>query len=191
MPGLDLDDAWEGFFLDRKYIAYWTDQRSTTHPIETPVPDTDSVGANFDMISYAKGASVLRQIEFRLGEDVFQRGINIYLKRHAEGNAELQDFVDALAEASGINLDGWANEWLYTAGANTIEARYSCVDGSITDFVLLQSAPADYPILRTQKVQVGLLRDIDGIVVTDEVISVTYSGASTSVVDAIGRQGLS
>ena len=184
---LGLDDAWEGFFLDRKVVAYWTDQRSTTHPVETPVPDTESVGANFDMISYAKGASVLRQIEFRLGEDVFRQGINTYLKRYAESNAELQDFVDALAEASGSNLDLWAKEWLHTAGANTIEARFSCVNGAITNFVLLQSAPADYPILRTQKVLVGLLRDIEGVVVTDEVVPVTYSGASTSLTDAIGK----
>ena len=184
---LGLDDAWEGFFLDRKYVAYWTDQRSTTHPVETPVPDTESVGANFDMISYAKGASVLRQIEFRLGADVFQQGITTYLKRHAEGNAKLEDFVGALAEASGTDLDVWANEWLHTAGANTIEAQYSCVDGAITDFVLLQSAPADYPVLRTQKVQVGLLRDIEGVVVIDDVVPVTYSGESTSVADAIGK----
>ncbi len=184
---LGLDDAWEGFFLDRKYVAYWTDQRKTTHPVETPVPDTESVGANFDMISYAKGASVLRQIEYRLGADVFRQGINTYLKRHAEGNAKLEDFVGALAEASGTNLDNWANEWLYTAGANTIEARYSCVDGAITDFVLLQSAPADHPILRTQKVQVGLLRDIDGVVVIDDVVPVTYSGESTPVTDAVGK----
>lgn len=183
---LGLDDAWLGFFLDRKYVAYWTDQRSTTHPVETPVPDTDSVGANFDMISYAKGASVLRQIEYRLGEDVFRQGINIYLRRYAEGNAQLQDFVGALAEAAGMDLDNWADEWLHTAGANTIEAQFTCTDGEITDFSLLQTAPADYPILRTQKVLVGLLRDVNGIVVTDSVIPVTYSGALTKVPEANG-----
>jgi len=184
---LNIDDSWEGFYLDRKYVAYWTDQRSTTHPIETPVPDTDSVGANFDSISYAKGAAVLRQIEFRLGRDTFRRGINVYLERHAEGNAKLTDFVNALAEASGTNLDDWAQEWLHTAGANTIEALYSCTDGLVTDFVLQQSAPDDYPILRTQRVQVGFFRDVDGVVVTDEVIPVTYSGASTSVPGAFGK----
>ncbi len=184
---LGIDDAWEGFFLDRKYRAYWLDQRSTTHPVETPVADTESVGANFDMISYAKGAAVLRQIEFRLGADVFRRGINTYLERHAEGNAELQDFVAALAEASGTDLDNWAHEWLHTAGANTVEARYSCTDGLVTEFALLQSAPDEYPLLRTQKVQVGFFRDVDGVVVTDEVIAVTYSGASTSVPDAFGK----
>ncbi len=118
---------------------------------------------------------------------MFRQGINTYLERHAEGNATLEDFVGALAEASGTDLGLWAQEWLHTAGANTIEAQYSCVDSTITDFVLLQSAPADYPILRTQKVQVGLLRDIEGVVVTDEVIPVTYSGESTSVTDAIGK----
>lgn len=184
---LDIDDAWQGFFLDRKYIAYWTDQRSTTHPVETPVADTDSVGANFDMISYAKGAAVLRQIEFRLGQDVFRRGITTYLKRHAEGNATIQDFVAALAEESGADLEDWAHEWLYVAGPNTIEARFSCTDDKVTEFALLQSAPAEYPILRTQKVQVGMFRDVDGMVVTDEVIPVTYSGASTAVADAVGK----
>jgi aminopeptidase N len=161
----DIDDAWQSFFLDRKYLAYWTDQRSTTHPVETPVPDTDSVGANFDMISYAKGAAVLRQIEYRLGAETFRHGINLYLRRHAEGNTELDDFVAALAEASATNLDEWAQQWLYTAGANTIEARFECTDDKLQHFELLQSAPDEYPILRTQKVQVGLLRNVDGVVV--------------------------
>ncbi len=181
------NDAWQKFYLDRKYVAYWTDQRSTTHPVETPVPDTDSIGANFDMISYAKGAAVIRQIEFRLGEDIFRRGINTYLNRYAEDNAKLADFVGALAEEAGTNLDDWAQEWLHTAGANTIEAQFTCIDGVITDFVLAQSAPADYPILRTQKVLVGLLRDVDGVVVTDNVIPVTYSGALTEVTEAYGK----
>ncbi|MCH8867776.1 MAG: aminopeptidase N, partial [Proteobacteria bacterium] len=184
---LDIDDAWEGFYLDRKYAAYWADQRSTTHPVDTPVADTDSVGANFDSISYAKGAAVIRQLEFRLGHDAFQRGINKYLERHAEGNANLQDFVGALEEASGVELQIWADEWLYTAGANTIEAQFTCADGKVTEFALLQTAPADYPILRTQKIQVGFFRDIDGVVVRDEVLPITYSGTSTELPEAIGK----
>jgi aminopeptidase N len=184
---LEVADAWEGFFLDRKYVAYWTDQRRTTHPVETPVPDTDSVGANFDMISYAKGAAVIRQIEFRLGEEIFRKGINTYLGRHAEGNAELGDFVAALAEAAGTDLDQWAEEWLHTSGANTIEAQFTCTDGQVSDFALAQTGPADYPILRTQKVLVGLLRDVDGVVVTDSVIPATYSGALTKVPAANGK----
>ena len=184
---LGINDAWEGFFLDRKFRAYYADQRSTTHPVDTPVPDTDSIAANFDMISYAKGASVLRQIEFRLGESAFQRGVSTYLKRHAEGNAQLQDFVGALAEASATDLTQWANEWLYTAGANTIEAKYACTNGHVTDFALLQTAPEDQAIMRTQKVQVGFFLNIDGTVVTDEIIPVTYSGAMTKVPDAIGK----
>ncbi|MGB5345214.1 MAG: aminopeptidase N [Woeseia sp.] len=182
-----IDDAWVSFYLDRKYVAYWTDQRSTTHPVETPVADTDSVGANFDMISYAKGAAVLRQIEYRLGADTFRRGINIYLKRHATGNTELADFVAALAEASGTDLDAWAQEWLFTAGANTLEAQFNCAAGVVTDFALLQSAAADHPLLRTQKVQVGLLRERDGVVVVDTVLPVIYSGARTALPEAIGK----
>ena len=181
------DNPWHSFYLDRKYVAYWTDQRSTTHPVDTPVADTDSVGANFDMISYAKGAAVLRQIEFRLGKDVFRQGITAYLQRHAQGNAVLADFVDALATAADTNLDDWAMEWLHTAGANTIEAQYTCDDGLVTEFALAQTAPPDYPLLRSQKVQVGLYRDIDGVVVTEHVLPVTYSGALTQLPEAVGK----
>lgn len=184
---LGFDDSWDGFFQDRKFAAYWADQRRTTHPVETPVPDTDSVGANFDAISYAKGAAVIRQIEFRLGEEQFRHGIGDYLARHAEANATLQDFVDALAGAADTDLDEWAQEWLFTAGANTIEVQFSCTDGVVNELSLLQTAPADYPFLRTQKVQVGLFRDIDGIVTTDAIIPVTYSGASTNVPEAAGK----
>lgn len=182
-----IDDAWQGFFLDRKYVAYWTDQRTTTHPVEPQVADTDSVSANFDMISYAKGASVLRQIEYRLGEDTFEQAIKTYLKRHAMGNTELDDFIAALSEASNTDLNQWAHEWLFTAGANTIEAQYECSEGRVTTFSLAQTAPAEYPILRTQKIQVGFFRDVDGVVVTDAVLPVTYSGASTSIPEAEGK----
>lgn len=185
--GLEGENAWHNFYLDRKYVAYWTDQRITTHPIETPVADTDSVGANFDMISYAKGAAVLRQIEFRLGKEVFRDGIHNYLVQHRESNAVLQDFVSALGNAAETDLDTWAEEWLYTAGANTLEAKFACEDGVVTEFSLQQSAPAEHPILRTQKVKVGMYRDIDGVVVTDNVITVTYSGKETEVADAVGE----
>jgi aminopeptidase N len=185
--GNSSNNPWHNFFLDGKYIAYWTDQRRTTHPVETPVADTDSIEANFDMISYAKGASVLRQIEYRLGKEVFRKGINTYLTRHAEGNAVLQDFVSALEAAANTNLDDWAMEWLYTAGANTVEAQYSCVDDRVTEFALAQTAPPGYPILRTQKVQVALLRDVDGAVITEHVLPVTYSGALTALPEAIGK----
>ena len=180
-------DKWQTFFIDRKYYAYWTDLRSTTHPVEASIPDSDAIGANFDMISYAKGGSVLRQIEFRIGEEAFRRGITIYLKRHAEGNATLDDLVAALEEASGIELSDWAHEWLYTAGPNTIEAQFACTDGRISEFALHQTAMPGYPILRTQKVRVGLFRDIEGVVGLDHAITVTYSGESTLVPDAVGR----
>jgi len=183
---MDIADTWETFFIDRKYVAYWTDLRSTTHPVETPVPDSDEVGTNFDMISYAKGASVLRQMEFRIGEDAFRRGISIYLRRHAEGNAVLDDFVAALEEASGTELRDWAQEWLFTAGPNTIEAQYTCSEGQISDFALAQSAMPEYPILRTQKVNIGLFRDTGENVELDREVTVTYSGAVTAVPEANG-----
>ncbi len=187
LEALGIPGSWETFFLDRKYRAYWEDQRSTTHPVEVPIPDTFAASSRFDAISYSKGGSVLRQIEFRLGTETFRAGVARYLERHAFSNTTRQDFVAALSAAAGRDLDAWASEWLGTAGVNTIQARFACADGRISDFTLLQSAPPSHPVLREQTVRVGLFRDLGGAVVTDATIPVTYAGTRTAVPAAVGR----
>ena len=181
------EDTWQHFFVNSKASTYWFDLRRTTHPIEVHVPDIETALATRDSITYVKGASILRQLQYRLGEDEFRSGINTYLTRHIEGNTSLADFIAALEQASGADLDAWKDEWLRTAAPNTVEARFQCDNERITSFTLLQSAPAEHPVLRTQKIKIGLFRDIDDILTTDSVIEVTYSGESTNVPDAIGR----
>ena len=100
-----------------------------THPIELPVADTDGAFANFDDITYGKGGAVLKQLARYLGPETFRRGVSAYLKQHAWGNTELADFMGAQARASGRNLDQWTQEWLYTAGVNTLVAERSCSNG--------------------------------------------------------------
>ncbi|MEV4612046.1 aminopeptidase N [Kitasatospora sp. NPDC049258] len=119
--------AWTGFAARRKGWGYDADQRASTHPVAGN--GTRSVAeamGNFDGISYAKGASVLRQLVVWLGDEAFFAGVNRYFERHAYGNAELADFLAALGEASGRDVSSWAERWLRTSGVDTLrtEVRY-------------------------------------------------------------------
>ncbi|WP_370411862.1 aminopeptidase N [Streptomyces fradiae] len=119
-------DTWIDFGVTRKAWGYEADQRPSTHPVAPAadaVPDTASALLNFDGISYAKGASALRQLVAWMGEDDFLAGINIHFKRHRFGNATLADFVDNLAAATDRDVHGWAEQWLRTTGVDTLTPR--------------------------------------------------------------------
>lgn len=117
---------WTEFAVDRKSWGYDADQRPTTHPVAPEpdgVPDTASAWLNFDGISYAKGASALRQLVTWLGEDTFLAGVNDHFARHRFENATLADFIDAMARASGRDVHGWADAWLRTSGPDLLAPR--------------------------------------------------------------------
>ncbi|MFJ8663006.1 aminopeptidase N [Streptomyces sp. NPDC093795] len=119
-------DTWVDFGIARKAWGYEADQRPSTHPVAPDpeaVPDTASALLNFDGISYAKGASALRQLVTWLGEKDFLAGINIHFKRHRFGNATLADFIDNLAAATDRDVHGWAEQWLRTTGVDTLKPR--------------------------------------------------------------------
>ncbi|MFJ5935136.1 aminopeptidase N [Streptomyces sp. NPDC093071] len=119
-------DTWVDFGVTRKAWGYEADQRPSTHPVAPDpeaVPDTASALLNFDGISYAKGASALRQLVAWLGEKDFLAGINIHFKRHRFGNATLADFIDNLAAATDRDVHGWAEQWLRTTGVDTLTPR--------------------------------------------------------------------
>ncbi|MFC8585704.1 aminopeptidase N [Streptomyces sp. NPDC057217] len=119
-------DTWVDFGVTRKAWGYEADQRPSTHPVAPDpeaVPDTASALLNFDGISYAKGASALRQLVAWLGEKDFLAGINIHFKRHKFGNATLADFIDNLAAATDRDVHGWAERWLRTTGVDTLTPR--------------------------------------------------------------------
>ncbi|WP_030205352.1 aminopeptidase N [Streptomyces bikiniensis] len=119
-------DTWIDFGVTRKAWGYEADQRPSTHPVAPDpeaVPDTASALLNFDGISYAKGASALRQLVAWLGEKDFLAGINIHFKRHRFGNATLADFIDNLAAATDRDVHGWAEQWLRTTGVDTLTPR--------------------------------------------------------------------
>ncbi|WP_432120290.1 aminopeptidase N [Streptomyces sp. S1] len=119
-------DTWVDFGVTRKAWGYEADQRPSTHPVAPDpeaVPDTASALLNFDGISYAKGASALRQLVAWLGEKDFLAGINIHFERHKFGNATLADFIDNLAAATDRDVHGWAEQWLRTTGVDTLTPR--------------------------------------------------------------------
>jgi aminopeptidase N len=149
-------EGWTTFADSEKTWAYRQDQLPTTHPIVADIPDVNSIHLNFDGITYAKGASVLRQLVAWVGEDQFMQGMRRYHKRHEYGNAELADFLADLEEASGRDLRAWSKEWLEAAGVNTLRARFETDGGAYTSFAVQQEAPERWPTLRSHRVGVGL-----------------------------------
>ena len=115
-----FERTWEDFSATRKAWGYRADQLPSTHPVQGDVPDNRSALLNFDGISYAKGASVLRQLVATVGEDVFFSGVRAYLQRHAFGNTTFADLLVELETASGRRLGEWARTWLQTSGVSTL-----------------------------------------------------------------------
>lgn len=175
----EFKDAWHSFYASEKTWAYRDDARATTHPIEVPVADARSSFANFDGISYGKGAAVLKQLYYLLGPEAFRSGVSGYLRERAWRNARLEDFVAALAQASGRNLDAWTGEWLLSAGTNTIRAEVQCAAGQLQSLNLLQSASAAHQQLRSQRLEVALYREGDSS--PYRVIDTHIAGASSAV----------
>ncbi|MEV1062277.1 aminopeptidase N [Streptomyces sp. NPDC050263] len=126
-------DTWTDFGVVRKAWGYDADQRPSTHPVAPEnVDDTAAALLNFDGISYAKGASALRQLVTWLGEDDFLAGINTHFTRHKFANATLADFIDSLAAHTDRDVHAWADAWLRTTGVDTLTPTVSGVNGDRT-----------------------------------------------------------
>ncbi|MEU1873249.1 aminopeptidase N [Streptomyces sp. NPDC048376] len=124
-------DTWTDFGVTRKAWGYDADQRPSTHPVAPEnVRDTASALLNFDGISYAKGASALRQLVAWLGEKDFLAGINTHFERHKFANASLADFIDSLAAATDRDVHAWAESWLRTTGVDTLVPSVTGDNGS-------------------------------------------------------------
>ena len=148
---------WLDFYSRMKLWAYIEDQRPTTHRIADEIPSTDETFLNFDGITYGKGASVLKQLVAAIGFDAFRSGLQVYFRRHRFGNASLADFLAALQEGSSVDLVQWAARWLRTASLNTLAAEWQTDGTRLTRLDLVQTAPADYPVLRPHHVEVALV----------------------------------
>ncbi|MGV9215249.1 aminopeptidase N [Micromonospora sp. RB23] len=152
-----FDQAWTTFAMRRKAWGYAADQRPSTHPVAPQeVADADEGLLNFDGISYAKGASVLRQLVAWLGDEAFLAGLNAHFAAHRFGNATLDDLLTSLSAASGRDLSGWAELWLRRPQVNTLRAEVAVDgDGRYTEVAVVQTAPASHPVLRPHRIGVG------------------------------------
>ncbi|WP_329526369.1 aminopeptidase N [Streptomyces sp. NBC_01462] len=188
--------SWTTFANSMKTWAYRQDQLPSTHPIMAEIGDLDDVLVNFDGITYAKGASVLKQLVAYVGMDEFFRGVQTYFKRHAYGNTRLSDLLGALEETSGRDLKNWSEKWLRTAGINVLRPEVETdADGVITSFAIRQEAPAlpagakGEPTLRPHRIAVGLYNlDASGKLVRDERIELDVDGELTAVPELTGKR---
>ncbi len=182
----EYKENWNAFFVRTKQRGYKSDQSVTTHAIELPVANTAEAYTNFDGITYNKGASVLRQLPFYLGEKAFQKGVSEYLKKYSYQATTLDDFMSELGKAANKDLTDWQQQWLYEAGVNTIKISFQCKKRQITNMTLLQSAPESHPTLRSQRIQVSMFKVVKKKIKLGKVIPLTYTGKETRIKQAIG-----
>jgi aminopeptidase N len=180
--------AWTTFANAEKTWAYRQDQLPSTHPIAADIRDLEDVEVNFDGITYAKGASVLKQLVAWVGRDNFFDGIRRYFKANEWGNTSLSDLLGDLSATSGRDLAAWAQTWLETAGVNTLRPAFSVdAEGRFTSFTVQQEAPAEWPTLRPHRLAIGLYDRTGDRLVRRTRVELDVSGASTDVPELVGQ----
>ncbi|APY88306.1 aminopeptidase N [Streptomyces alfalfae] len=189
--------SWTTFANSMKTWAYRQDQLPSTHPIMADIRDLDDVLVNFDGITYAKGASVLKQLVAYVGMDEFFRGVQKYFKAHAFGNTRLSDLLGALEETSGRDLKTWSKKWLETAGINVLRPVVDVdTSGVITSFAVKQEAPAlpagakGEPTLRPHRIAIGLydLDEASGKLLRTDRVELDVDGELTAVDALVGKR---
>ena len=172
----EYSEAWTTFATVEKAWAYSQDQLPSTHPIAADAPDIETAEQNFDGITYAKGASVLKQLQAYVGYEEFFAGVRKHFDNHAYSNATFDDLLGALEEASGRDLSNWAEQWLRTTGVSRLYPEIS------DTFTVVQESP----VLRDHRVRVGLYSLIDGTVQRTHQVELDISGERTEIPEFSG-----
>ncbi len=182
-------EAWTTFASLEKNWAYRQDQLPSTHPIVATINDLEDVQVNFDGITYAKGASVLKQLVAWVGQEPFVRGVSSYFKKHAWGNTELKDLLVELERESGRDLSTWSKLWLETAGVNTLKPEFTLDgDGNYSSFKILQTAIVEQPTIRPHRLGVGLFNLENGKLVRSEYLELDIDGSVSEVSELVGKK---
>ena len=157
----EYTNAWTTFANVEKSWAYRQDQLPSTHPIAADIPDLAAVEVNFDGITYAKGASVLKQLVAYVGQEPFLAGLREYFRDHAYGNATFDDLLAALEKASGRDLSDWGAQWLKTTGLNILRPDFEVDDqGHFTRFAVVQEgAQPGAGEFRVHRLAIGVYDD--------------------------------
>jgi len=181
--------AWTTFASLEKNWAYRQDQLPSTHPIVATINDLEDVQVNFDGITYAKGASVLKQLVAWVGQEPFMRGVASYFKKHQWGNTELNDLLVELERESGRELSSWSKLWLETAGVNTLKPVFELdAEGNYSSFAVLQSAIEEHPTIRPHRMGIGLFNLNGGKLERSEYIELDIAGERTEISELVGKK---
>ncbi|MET0694405.1 MAG: aminopeptidase N, partial [Propionibacteriaceae bacterium] len=174
--------SWTEFGIVRKDWGSVADQAPSTHPVAgNGSADADGALQDFDGISYAKGAAVLKQLAAYLGDDVFFGGLRSYFDAHAFGNAAFADLMSAWTAAGALDLDAWAAAWLKTSGMDTVDV----VRGSGVAMIT-RTPPPGQESQRAHVLQIGAFGD-DGQIFSRSPITL---GAHPVGVDVPGEVAL-
>ncbi|AFM07914.1 aminopeptidase N [Corynebacterium pseudotuberculosis] len=185
----EYSTAWVTFANVEKSWAYHQDQLPSTHPITADASDIETVEQNFDGITYAKGSSVLKQLQAFVGREAFLAGVRKHFANHAFANATFDDLLKAFEEASGRDLSQWADQWLKTTGINKLSPVFTVTDGVYSEFAVQQSGAAPGAgELRTHRIAVGLYSLVHGRVERTHRFEIDIDGAYTPVPDALGLE---
>ena len=185
--------AWTTFSSMEKSWAYRQDQLPTTHPIVADIRDLEDVEVNFDGITYAKGASVLKQLVAWVGRDEFMAGVQAYFAKHAWGNTELGDLLVELEATSGRDLRAWSALWLEQAGVTLLRPEITTDEaGVITSFAVIQEVPDAHPVHRPHRLVIGGYDVVTGPegasrLERTSVVELDVDGARTPVPEMVGR----
>jgi aminopeptidase N len=180
--------AWTTFANTEKAWAYAQDQLPSTHPIAADIPDVAAVEVNFDGITYAKGASVLKQLVAYVGRDEFLAGVRRYFRKHEYGNTTLADLLGPLSESSGRDLSEWVEQWLKTSQVNTLRPVFELTDdGRYASFAIEQTAVPEHPVVRNHRLAVGLFSESPDGLTRSSRVELDVAGARTEVPDLVGH----
>ena len=185
------NEAWTLFHVQRKAWAYRQDQLPSTHPIAANMPDLDSVYENFDGITYAKGASALRQLVAWVGEENFLKGLKAYFDKHAWKNTELTDLLSELSISSGRDLESWTKLWLQSSGATLLRPQIQTdANNVITNATIQQEPPSAPPglppVLRPHRLVVGTYEKQGTKLIRTNRFEIDVEGKETNVTELIG-----
>ncbi|MFD4368122.1 aminopeptidase N [Rhodococcus sp. NPDC058521] len=185
----EYTNAWTSFANVEKSWAYRQDQLPSTHPIAADIPDLAAVEVNFDGITYAKGASVLKQLVAYVGLEPFLAGLREYFREHAFDNATFDDLLGALEKSSGRDLSDWGAQWLKTTGLNTLRPDFDVdADGQFTAFSVVQEgAEPGAGERRVHRIAVGVYDDEGGKLVRTHRVELDLEAAErTEVPELVG-----
>jgi aminopeptidase N len=180
-------NPWKHFYEEIKPAAYGIDETQGTTPIFQNIANLKDAKSAYGAIVYQKAPSVLKQLNFFLGEENFRDGLRIYLREHAYANAQWADLVHAFKTASDHNhqprdVEIWARAWILQRGMPEVTTHFECKAGRITTLSLHQRdvLPDNYlwPMSNELLLATGT---------SAQIISVRWSTAEYEVRGATGK----